>query len=66
MQENGEETVTTHYSLCDTVYAKAQVECNGIVCLWLGVRPPAKQGLPFVRMVGSAGWWLSYIQDGSK
>ena len=30
--------MTTHYSLADTMYAKADVECNGTVCLWLGVR----------------------------
>lgn len=36
-QEAGE-GMTTHYSLADTMYAKADVECNGTVCLWLGVR----------------------------
>jgi hypothetical protein len=35
-QEAGE-GLTTHYSLADTIYAKADVECNGTVCLWLGV-----------------------------
>lgn len=36
-QEAGE-GMATHYSLADTIYAKADVECNGTVCLWLGVR----------------------------
>lgn len=36
-QEAGE-GLATHYSLADTIYAKADVECNGTVCLWLGVR----------------------------
>lgn len=36
-QEAGE-GLTTHYSLADTIYAKADVECSGTVCLWLGVR----------------------------
>lgn len=31
-----EETVVTRYGLADTVYAKAELECNGIVNLWLG------------------------------
>ena len=31
-----EEKVLTRYGLADTVYAKAELECNGIVNLWLG------------------------------
>ena len=34
-KETGEE-MTAHYSLSETVYAKAQVENAGTVCLWLG------------------------------
>lgn len=29
-------TVTTQYNLCDTVYAKAELEKTGTVHLWLG------------------------------
>ena len=34
-QEEGEK-LTTQYNLADTVYATAQVDCEGTVCLWLG------------------------------
>lgn len=37
VQEAGEGMIT-HYSLADTIYAEADVECSGTVCLWLGVR----------------------------
>ncbi|GMI18496.1 hypothetical protein TrLO_g14660 [Triparma laevis f. longispina] len=30
------ETITTQYNLCDTVYAKAQLDSSGTVNLWLG------------------------------
>jgi len=35
-EEGDKEPIQTHYSLADTIYAKADVECNGEVCLWLG------------------------------
>lgn len=36
-QEEGDaEPIQTHYSLADTIYGKAEVECTGEVCLWLG------------------------------
>lgn len=31
------ETVKTNYSLADTVFAKAELKCDGRVCIWLGV-----------------------------
>jgi len=31
-----EEKVVTRYGLADTIYAKAELNCNGIVNLWLG------------------------------
>jgi len=34
-QEN-DETVITRYNLADTIYAKAELECDGTVNLWLG------------------------------
>ena len=34
--------MTTHYSLTEMIYAKAQVENAGTVCLWLGVRAHAR------------------------
>ncbi|CAN0091561.1 unnamed protein product [Scytosiphon promiscuus] len=30
------ETVKTNYSLSDTVFAKAELKCDGRVCIWLG------------------------------
>lgn len=33
------ETVKTNYSLSDTVFAKAELNCDGRVCIWLGVSP---------------------------
>ena len=30
------ETLSTHYNLADTIFAKATVPCDGRVCLWLG------------------------------
>lgn len=30
------ETVKTNYSLADTVFAKAELHCDGRVCIWLG------------------------------
>lgn len=38
MRQEKQESLTTNYNLADTVYAKAHIECNGKVCLWLGVR----------------------------
>lgn len=35
-QMENDETVVTRYSLADTIFAKAEVECNGTVNLWLG------------------------------
>lgn len=35
-ESDDKEPIQTHYSLADTIYAKAEVECNGEVCLWLG------------------------------
>ena len=35
-QKAAEEEMTAHYSLCETLYAKATVECDGTVALWLG------------------------------
>eukprot|EP00904_Undaria_pinnatifida_P013212 jgi/Undpi1/9020/HiC_scaffold_26.g11480.m1 len=31
-----QETVRTYYSLADTVFAQAQLKCDGRVCIWLG------------------------------
>ncbi|CAM9335575.1 unnamed protein product [Laminaria digitata] len=31
-----QETVRTHYSLADTVFAQAELKCDGRVCIWLG------------------------------
>lgn len=35
--QDKEETVKTNYSLADTVFAKAELKCDGRVCIWLGV-----------------------------
>jgi prefoldin subunit 5 len=35
-QQEEEAEVITRYSLAETIFATAQVECNGIVHLWLG------------------------------
>lgn len=32
----------TNYSLSDTVFAKAELKCDGRVCIWLGVRYTVK------------------------
>lgn len=32
-----QERVKTNYSLSDTVFAKAELNCDGRVCIWLGV-----------------------------
>ncbi|CAN0559851.1 unnamed protein product, partial [Ectocarpus sp. 12 AP-2014] len=34
--QDKEETVKTNYSLADTVFAKAELKCDGRVCIWLG------------------------------
>ena len=31
-----QEDMTVNYPLCETVHARAAVNCNGTVCLWLG------------------------------
>lgn len=31
------EQLSTKFSLSDNLYATADIECNGTVCLWLGV-----------------------------
>lgn len=31
------EKTRTTYSLSDTVFAKAELQCDGRVCIWLGV-----------------------------
>ena len=46
-RQEGGEGLTTHYSLADTIYAKADVECNGTVCLWLGVRADNPQQVAY-------------------
>ena len=38
------ETVKTNYSLSDTVFAKAELKCDGRVCIWLGVSPVCRSG----------------------
>ncbi|CAM9819097.1 unnamed protein product [Ectocarpus sp. 6 AP-2014] len=35
-RQDKEETVKTNYSLADTVFAKAELKCDGRVCIWLG------------------------------
>lgn len=37
-QQNGEleDEMLVNYPLADTVHARAQINCNGTVCLWLG------------------------------
>lgn len=48
------EGLTTHYSLADTIYAKADVECSGTVCLWLGVRRVrSREGTQTAVIIGS-------------
>eukprot|EP00968_Pinguiococcus_pyrenoidosus_P019601 scaffold2141_cov282-Pinguiococcus_pyrenoidosus.AAC.29 len=38
-EEAGEEaTLDTHYNLSDVLYARAEVQCSGTVCLWLGAQ----------------------------
>lgn len=35
-KQDEEEEMTVNYPLCDTVHARANVNTNGTVCLWLG------------------------------
>eukprot|EP00586_Coscinodiscus_wailesii_P021187 CAMPEP_0172501840 /NCGR_PEP_ID=MMETSP1066-20121228/154090_1 /TAXON_ID=671091 /ORGANISM="Coscinodiscus wailesii, Strain CCMP2513" /LENGTH=225 /DNA_ID=CAMNT_0013276855 /DNA_START=143 /DNA_END=820 /DNA_ORIENTATION=- len=35
-KQDENETITTQYQLADVVYAKAEIECKGVVHLWLG------------------------------
>ena len=35
-KQAADEVVITRYNLADTLYAKAELECNGTVNLWLG------------------------------
>lgn len=37
LAQEKKETVKTNYSLSDTVFAKAELKCDGRVCIWLGV-----------------------------
>ncbi|CAM9867610.1 unnamed protein product [Discosporangium mesarthrocarpum] len=35
-QQAKKETLRSHYSLSDTLFSKAELSCNGQVCIWLG------------------------------
>mmetsp|Transcript_15787 Transcript_15787/g.48169 ORF Transcript_15787/g.48169 Transcript_15787/m.48169 type:complete len:265 (-) Transcript_15787:575-1369(-) len=37
-EEDEESTIDTHYNLSDVLYARAEVQCSGTVCLWLGAQ----------------------------